>query len=81
MRVRLGQRLRREAVRDETVRSYLRAFDKLIELAQQNNERRSLQSWREQCVNALHAGRLQGPRTLPLVLSAVLRRAAGLRAD
>jgi hypothetical protein len=77
----LQQRLRREELLDDTVRAYLRAFDKLLELARQTNARCSLESWRQQCVSALREGTLQGPRNLPSILSAVVRRAAELRAD
>jgi hypothetical protein len=81
LRQRLQQRLRREDLLDETVRSYLRAFDKLLELARQTNTRCSLESWRKQCVAALREGTLQGPRNLPSILSVVVRRAAELRAN
>lgn len=71
----LARRLCEEDLLDDTCRAYSKAFDKLIEVAKLDKDARSLDGWRDACVLALRTGRLQGPRSLPSQLSAVLRRA------
>ncbi|MEY4548862.1 MAG: hypothetical protein RL685_5057, partial [Pseudomonadota bacterium] len=74
LRERLCERLLKEDLLDATVRAYLRAFDKLLELAQRQGARRSLEGWRDACAAALENGQLDGPRNLSAQLNAVVRR-------
>jgi len=78
LRQRLSQRLPHERITESTARSYLRAFDCMLDFARSRSGRRSLAGWLDECMAALELGEIDAPQSLPQSLRAVVRRARAL---
>ena len=65
-------------IRENSARTYLRAFDCLVNFARTRRGRRPLDAWCDECVVAIESGQLEAPQSLPPFLRTAVRRAAAL---
>jgi superfamily II DNA or RNA helicase len=78
LRQRLSRHLADEPITENTVRTYLRAFDRMIGFARNRGGHRPLAGWLDECVTAIDTGQLEAPQSLPQCLSVAVRRAMAL---